>query len=124
MEIADIYTDIDLDLKKDIRVNAILEKLDALLSTIPELDQKRTDNRIIELCCNYIENYCNNKKYKLDKKKIVMDFLKKKFSLHEPEMKSLDMTIEYMIRHGIIKKLSTSKTIKKFVLGVIKKRLF
>ncbi len=123
MDTTTLYCDIDKDLKKDIMIKEITDKLDQVLAAIPDLHQKRTDMRIISLVSNVIENYINEKKYEVDKKKVILDYLKIKFGLNDLEMKTLEASIEFLVRHKIVKKISTFKTIKKYVTSAIKKRL-
>ena len=117
----EIYSNIDTTLKGDMKIKKILQKIDALLDSIPELQAKKNDIRIVELVCNFLENYCNSKKYKIDKKKVVMDYLKQKFGLTPEELKALDNSIEFVVRNTI-EKFGVYKSIKKYLSLTLKKR--
>ncbi len=123
MSLAEIYIDVDISLKQDIHLKEISDTLNKILESVPDIESKRRDPRIVELVCQYIENYAKDKKYKLDKKQIAVNFLKKRFGLQPEELRDLDVQIDRDMRHGIIRKVPTSTIVKKAVLRFLKKKV-
>ena len=124
MDLKELHLVVDSTLKQEIHIKEIHDNLNKLLDVIPDLNKKRTDCRIVELVCQYVENYAKNKKYAIDKKQIVIEFLKRKFNLDNNEIDNLAIQIERDLRHGIIKKATTSQVVKKCVINFIKKKVF
>lgn len=123
MSLADIFIDVDITLKCDIHKKEIKDNLDLILSSVPDIEMKRRDPRIVELVCQYVENYAKTKKYQLDKKKLVTEYLQKRFNLQPEELRDLDIQIERDIRNGIIKKVATSTMVKKVFMRFLKKQV-
>jgi hypothetical protein len=123
MSLAEIYIDVDISLKQDIHLKEISDTLNKILESVPDIESKRRDPRIVELVCQYIENYAKDKKYNLDKKQIAVNFLKKRFGLQPEELRDLDVQIDRDMRHGIIRKVPTSTIVKKAVLRFLKKKV-
>jgi hypothetical protein len=123
MSLAEIYIDVDISLKQDIHLKEISDTLNKILESVPDVETKRRDPRIVELVCQYIENYAKDKKYKLDKKQIAVNFLKKRFNLQPEELRDLDVQIDRDMRHGIIRKVPTSTIVKKVICRFLKKKV-
>jgi len=123
MSLAEIYIDVDISLKQDIHLKEISDTLNKILESVPDIESKRRDPHIVELVCQYIENYAKDKKYNLDKKQIAVNFLKKRFGLQPEELRDLDVQIDRDMRHGIIRKVPTSTIVKKAVLRFLKKKV-
>jgi hypothetical protein len=109
-------------LKTHVIKNKIVEMIsDRLKASIPNIAALAKDLELLKLICNCVENSVL-KKYKLDKKEIVLSIVKACFPvLSEPEMKIIEGNIETLHYNGLIRKVSFHKKIVRWLLTPKKK---
>jgi hypothetical protein len=109
-------------LKTHVIKNKIVEMIsDRLKASIPNIAALAKDLELLKLICNCVENSVL-KKYKLDKKEIVLSIVKACFPvLSEPEMKIVEGNIETLHYNGLIRKVSFHKKVVRWLLTPKKK---
>lgn len=109
-------------LKTHVVKNKIVEMIsDRLKASIPNLASLAKDLELLKLICNCVENAVQ-KKHKLDKKEIVIAIVKCCFPvLAEAELKVVDGNIETLHFNGLIKKVSYSKKLWRWLFSPKKK---
>ena len=100
------------DLLANIKFNKLVEFIMKEIQNIPEHQQFKNDLELIKLICNIIENKVI-KKDNIDKKAVVVESLKRTFSLVESEITNVETFIEFLHKNKKIKKLSC---LKKYVI--------
>jgi hypothetical protein len=100
------------DLLANIKFNKLVEFIMKEIQNIPEHQQFKNDLELIKLICNIIENKVI-KKDNIDKKAVVVESLKRTFSLIESEITNVETFIEFLHKNKKIKKLSC---LKKYVI--------
>ena len=94
-------------------VNDIIAKICLTVKEIPEYSSLKLNHDL----CVYVLNLATNmvKSKKIDIPLLVVDIMKKVFSLNEEEVALLKKQIEYLIASGVIKKVSFSKIAFKYL---------
>lgn len=87
----------------------LLEVIDQRIRTLPDHSTFRNNPELILLTCNLIENACQDKKIKIDKKALCIRILHTIFQYGEPEKKQIGDTIEFLFSNKRIKKVSIFK---------------
>jgi hypothetical protein len=100
------------DLLANIKFNKLVEFIMKEIQNIPEHQQFKNDLELIKLICNIIENKVI-KKDNVDKKAVVVESLKRTFSLVESEITNVETFIEFLHKNKKIKKLSC---LKKYII--------
>ena len=80
------------------------------------------DNEMILFVCNCVEELVF-KKYQIDKKSLVIDICRCLFALADPEMKLLEITIQFLFDNKMIKKIPIVRKIKKMVINYLKSKV-
>ena len=73
------------------------------------------NNEFLLLICNLVEHLVNKKKYKIDKKVLVVEILNQLFTLNAVEKANVESNIEFLWNNKNIKKVSAFKL---FCVGV------
>ena len=111
-----------VNFKTHVIKNKIVEMIsDRLKASIPNIAALAKDLELLKLICNCVENSVL-KKYKLDKKEIVLSIVKACFPvLSEVEMKVIEGNIETLHYNGLICKVSFHKKVIRWLLTPKKK---
>lgn len=103
LQVVSINNDLALDVKRSAIKAKILERINELgISTA----SYRMNNEFLLLVCNLVEHLVNKKKYKIDKKALVIDVLNAIFSLNPAEKVTTENNIEFLWNNKNIKKVS------------------
>lgn len=115
LEILD-YIKLKGSLKTHVVKNKIVEMIsDRIKASIPNLVSLSKDLELLKLICNCVENSVQ-KKYKLDKKEIVLAIVKSCFPLlTETDLAVIDGNIETLHFNGLIQKVKFSKKLWRWV---------
>ena len=98
--------------------NIIKAKLQEL-----DLTNLKLDVELTLLCCNLIENYCADKKLKIDKKALVIKILTELFSLTTDEQSIIGSSIEFLYSNNQITRIKFLKVISKGVYNWLKSKI-
>lgn len=103
LHVVSINNDLALDVKRNAIKVKILERINELgISTA----SYRMNNEFLLLVCNLVEHMVNKKKFKIDKKALVIDVLNAIFSLNPAEKTTAENNIEFLWNNKNIKKVS------------------
>lgn len=101
--------------KREIKIRLKVAKVvDAIVKALgelpkPDLDEMRTNPELIKYVCNLVENAIK-KKYKPDKKSIVLQMLQRLLpNLSEPEKAQIKNVIDFLHLNGDIEKVKWIK---------------
>ena len=95
----------------------IVEGITAKIKMFPNYATLRGSLELIKLVANLIENIdCQ----KLSKEDIAVGVFRKLFTLTEPEVVVLKAHIKFICDHGIIKKITNMKKLRKFLYRLLK----
>ena len=94
-------------------VNDIIAKICLTVKEIPEYSSLKLNHDL----CVYVLNLATNmvKSKKIDIPVLVVDIMKKVFSLNEEEVALLNKQIEYLMQSGVVKKVNFSKIAFKYL---------
>lgn len=103
LHVVSINNDLALDVKRNAIKAQILARINELgISTA----SYRMNNEFLLLVCNLVEHLVNKKKYKIDKKALVVDVLNSIFNLTAPEKVTIENNIEFLWNNKNIKRVS------------------
>ncbi len=109
--------------KKQIKINKIAKEMKEIYGdlTPQEMQEMRLDPEIINHICNKVEHEIT-KKYKTDKKIVVLDIIRKLVTnLSDEDKKIISAIIENLHRTGQILENTILRASSRFFLGVLKK---
>jgi len=112
LELVSINNDLALDVKRNEIKSKIIARINELGITITTY---RLNNEFLLLICNLVEHLVNKKKYKIDKKILVVEILNQLFTLNAVEKANVESNIEFLWNNKNIKKVSAFKL---FCVGV------
>jgi hypothetical protein len=102
-------------LQKDYKIDQINKILENRLQELNMIQPKyKLDNELINYITNIVEHFVL-KTDKIDKKQLVLDFMKTKFSASNEDLEIIDKAIEYLHNNKKIKKVSFYKLFKTFL---------
>ncbi len=113
------------ELKKKIKVNKIVNYLKEELKDFSpaELQEYRLNPEFIKYVCNLVETKIS-KKYKPNKKEIVLGILLKLIpTITEPDKKQISENIEFLHGNGDIKTITILRYFGRTLYSVLKKKL-
>jgi hypothetical protein len=113
------------ELKKRIKINKIYNDLKEELKdlTVVELLEMKANPELIKYACNLVET-AMKKKYKPNKKEIVIGIMVKLIpSINDADKKVIGDAIEFLHGNGDIRKITLLKTVGKYVVECLKKKL-
>lgn len=90
-------------LYKDLKRAEIVNKIFERLSKLPDVKNFKDDLEFLNFCCQIVEHSFEKKKYKFDKKQIVIDVFIKLFGTINKEL--VEKNIQYLFDNKKIKKL-------------------
>ena len=90
-------------LYKDLKRAEIVNKIFDRLSKLPDVKNFKDDLEFLNFCCQIVEHSFEKKKYKFDKKQIVIDVFIKLFGTVNKEL--VEKNIQYLYDNKKIKKL-------------------
>jgi hypothetical protein len=90
-------------LYKDLKRAEIVNKIFDRLAKLPEIKSFKEDLEFLNFCCQIVEHSFEKKKYKFDKKQIVIDVFIKLFGTVNKEL--IEKNIQYLYDNKKIKKL-------------------
>jgi hypothetical protein len=94
-------------------VNDIIAKVCLTIKEIPEHGALKLNHDLCVYVLNLVTNMVKSKN--IDIPVLVVEIMKKVFSLNEDEITLLNKQIEYLIASGIVKKVSFSKIAFKYL---------
>ena len=94
-------------------VNDIIAKVCLTIKEIPEHGALKLNHDLCVYVLNLVTNMVKSKK--IDIPVLVVDIMKKVFSLNEDEVALLNKQIEYLMQSGVVKKVSFSKIAFKYL---------
>ena len=94
-------------------VNDIIAKVCLTIKEIPEHGALKLNHDLCVYVLNLVTNMVKSKK--IDIPVLVVDIMKKVFSLNEEEVALLNKQIEYLMQSGVVKKVSFSKIALKYL---------
>lgn len=112
LELVSVNNDLALDVKRNEIKNKIIARISELGITVATY---RLNNEFLLLICNLVEHLVNKKKYKIDKKVLVVEILNQLFTLNAVEKANVESNIEFLWNNKNIKKVSAFKL---FCVGV------
>jgi hypothetical protein len=112
LELVSVNNDLALDVKRNEIKNKIIARINELGVTVATY---RLNNEFLLLVCNLVEHLVNKKKYKIDKKVLVVEILNQLFTLNTVEKTNVESNIEFLWNNKNIKKVSAWKL---FCVGV------
>jgi len=112
LELVSVNNDLALDVKRNEIKNKIIARINELGITVATY---RLNNEFLLLICNLVEHLVNKKKYKIDKKVLVVEILNQLFTLNAVEKANVESNIEFLWNNKNIKKVSAFKL---FCVGV------
>lgn len=112
LELVSINNDLALDVKRNEIKSKIITRINELGITIATY---RLNNEFLLLVCNLVEHLVNKKKYKIDKKILVVEIFTQLFNLNAIEKTTVESNIEFLWNNKNIKKVSAFKL---FCVGV------
>lgn len=110
------------ELAKRVKTAKIVNEIVNLLQDLPssDINEMRSNPELIKYVCNLVENLIK-KKYKPDKRKIVLDILSKVIpNLTEADKRNIGDIIEFLHGNGDIKKIKWLKFAGKYGLLILK----
>lgn len=112
-------------LKSYVIYNTLVENITKIIREIPNFDKLgKSNNELILLICNIIENkITNNKKKKIDKKNLVLDVIHNLFCISADDRKNIGEIIQFLFDNNKIKKEKISKVVSKSLYNWIKKKV-
>lgn len=111
------------ELAKRVKIGKITQKIVSELSKLDqsELSDMRNNPELIKYVCNLVENLIK-KKYKPDKKDIVLNILKRVVpNFNDNDVKHICEIIEFLHSNKQIKKIPLIKYLGKFGIVILKK---
>jgi hypothetical protein len=112
LELVSVNNDLALDVKRNEIKNKIIARISELGITVATY---RLNNEFLLLICNLVEHLVNKKKYKIDKKVLVVEILNQLFTLNAVEKANVESNIEFLWNNKNIKKVSAWKL---FCVGI------
>jgi hypothetical protein len=112
LELVSVNNDLAFDVKRTEIKNKIIARVNELGITIATY---RLNNEFLLLVCNLVEHLVNKKKYKIDKKVLVVEILNQLFTLNAVEKANVESNIEFLWNNKNIKSVSRWKL---FCVGV------
>jgi hypothetical protein len=103
LELVSVNNDLALDVKRNEIKNKIIARISELGITVATY---RLNNEFLLLICNLVEHLVNKKKYKIDKKVLVVEILNQLFTLNAVEKANVESNIEFLWNNKNIKKVS------------------
>ena len=106
LELVSVNNDLALDMKRNDIKSKIIARINELgINTATY----RLNNEFLLLICNLVEHLVNKKKYKIDKKVLVIEILNQLFTLNVIGKTNVESNIEFLWNNKNIKKLSAFK---------------
>lgn len=103
LHVVSINNDLALDVKRNAIKTKILARINELgISTA----SYRMSSEFLVWVCNLVEHVVHQKKFKIDKKALVIDILNAIFSLNPAEKTTAENNIEFLWNNKNIKKVS------------------
>lgn len=106
LALVSVNNDLALDVKRNEIKNKIIARINELGVTVATY---RLNNEFLLLICNLVEHLVNKKKYKIDKKVLVVEILNQLFTLNAVEKVNVESNIEFLFNNKNIKKVSAFK---------------
>ena len=101
------------------KLNDMLVILKEKVLTYPLSYALKSCNEFLLLVCKVVENYVL-KSDKLDKKKVVLDLYRQLFPLSEPEIKLIDLGVEFLHSNNMISVVKKTKKVASFLKKKLK----
>lgn len=101
------------------KINDMLVILKEKVLTYPVSYALKSCNEFLLLVCKVVENYVL-KSDKLDKKKVVLDLYRQLFPLSEPEIKLIDLGVEFLHSNNMISVVKKTKKVASFLKKKLK----
>lgn len=103
LEIVPINHEMAVDVRRTAIKHRIIERIGELKINI---ETYKGNSTMLLLICNLAEHLVK-KKYKIDKKELVVDIMHELFKLNATEKETLKNNIEFLFNNGNIKKVSS-----------------
>ena len=101
------------------KLNDMVVILKEKVLTYPLSYTLKSCNEFLLFVCKIVENYVL-KSDKLDKKKVVLDLYRQLFPLTEPDIKLIDLGIEFLHSNNMISAVKKSKRVASFLKKKLK----